>query len=238
MSASAEARELLAPTGRLRVALYLGGPSSALKAPDGSLRGVGHDLGRELARELRVPFEPVFFERIAEAVDATRAARVDVVFSNATPERAKVLDYSQPYLGIGLGYLARAGSPVTKIEGVDKPGVFIAVLAGGTSDSVLSRSLRQAQIVRARSVAEGIELLKSGQADLLATQKATLFEAGDQVPGSRVLDGNWGVEQHAIGIPKGRERALPFLREFVDDAVQRGVVRDAAKRAGLRGTEN
>jgi polar amino acid transport system substrate-binding protein len=236
MSATAEAREILAPSGRLRVALYLGGPSSALKDPDGTLRGVGHDLGRELARQLRVAFEPVLFERNSEVIDAVKAARVDVVFSNATPERMKEIDFSQPYLRIGLGYLVRAGSAVMKIESVDKPGVFVAVLAGGTSDSVLSKSLKQAQIVRARSVAEGIELLKNGQADLLATQKATLFEAGDQVPGSRVLEGNWGVENHAIGIPKGRERALPFLREFVDDAVKRGVVADAVKRAGLRGT--
>jgi polar amino acid transport system substrate-binding protein len=236
MSASAEAREVLAPGGRLRVALYLGGPSSALKAPDGSLRGVGHDLGRELARQLGVPFEPVLFERNSEVIDAVKAARVDAAFSNATPERMKVIDFSQPYLRIGLGYLARPGAPVSSIDGVDKPNVFVAVLAGGTSDSVLSKALKQAQIVRARSVAEGIELLKSGQADLLASQKATLFEAGDQVPGSRVLDGTWGVESHAIGIPKGRERALPFLGEFVDDAVKRGLVRDAVQRAGLRGT--
>jgi polar amino acid transport system substrate-binding protein len=236
MSASAEAREVLAPSGRLRVALYLGGPSSALKDKDGSLRGVGHDLGRELARELRVPFEPVLFERNSEVIDAVKAARVDAVFTNASPERMKQIDFSQPYLRIGLGYLARAGSPVTKIEDADRPGVFVALLAGGTSDNVLSRSLKQAQIVRARSVAEGVELLKNGQADLLASQKATLFEASDQVPGSHVLEGNWGIENHAIGIPKGRERALPFLRDFVEDALKRGVVRDAVQRAGLRGT--
>jgi len=52
MSAAAEARAILAPAGKLRVTLYLGGPSSALKEADGTLRGVGHDLGRELARQL------------------------------------------------------------------------------------------------------------------------------------------------------------------------------------------
>jgi polar amino acid transport system substrate-binding protein len=223
MSASAEARQILAPSGRLRVALHLGGPSSALKDADGTLHGVGHDLGRELARELRVEFEPVLYERMGEAVDAVREARADVVFGNATPERAKILDYSQPYLRVGLGYLARAGSPVTTLEAVDKAGVFIAVLAGSTSDSVLSRSLERAQIVRARSVAEGIELLRSAQVDVLAAQKATLVEAGDHLPGSRVLDGNWGTESHAIGIAKQRSRALPFLREFVDGAIQRGL---------------
>ena len=236
MSAAAEAREILAPSGRLRVALYLGGPSSTLKDADGTLRGVGYDLGRELARQLGVPFEPVFFQRPSEVFEAAKAGGVDAIFTNASAERVKALDFTQPYLRIGLGYLARPGSPVTKIEGVDKPGVFVVLLAGGTSDTVLSQSLKQAQIVRARSVAEGVQLLNSAQADLLATQKATLFEAADQVPGSRVLDGNWGAENHAIGIPKGRERALPFLREFVDDAIKRGVVSDAVKRAGLRGT--
>jgi hypothetical protein len=42
-------------------------------------------------------------------------------------------------------------------------------------------------------------------------------------------------ENYAIGIRKDRSRALPFLRDFVDDAVQRGVVRDAIQREGSRG---
>ena len=42
-------------------------------------------------------------------------------------------------------------------------------------------------------------------------------------------------ENYAIGIARDRSRALPFLREFVDDAVQRGVVRDAIQREGSRG---
>ena len=235
-SALAEARDLLAPGGRLRAGLYVGGPSSVLKDADGSLRGVGHDLARELARELRVEFEPVLFERNAEVIDAVKAARVDVVFSNATPERMKDIDFSQPYLRIGLGYLARADAPITDIREVDRRGVRVAILQGGTSDAVLSKSLKEAQIVRVRSVPEGIEFLRTGRVDVLASQKATLFEMADQLPGSRVVEGNWGVENHAIGIPKGRDRALPFLREFVDDAGQRGLVRDAVRRAGLRGT--
>lgn len=42
-------------------------------------------------------------------------------------------------------------------------------------------------------------------------------------------------ENYAIGIARDRSRALPFLREFVEDAVQRGVVRDAIQRQGSRG---
>lgn len=213
MSASAEAREALAPTGRLRVGLYLGGPSSALKDADGTLRGVGHDLGRELAQQLRVPLEPLFLDRPAEVFEAAKAGRVDAIFTNASPERVKVLDFTQPYFTL------------SSADGVDSAGVRVILLSGGTSDGVLSKRLKQAQIVRAKNVAEGVQLLRNGEADVLATQKATLFEMADQLPGSRVLDGDWGVENHAIGIPKGRERGLPFLREFVHDAVKRAVLR-------------
>ena len=236
MSASAEARNVLAPSGRLRVGLYLGGPSSALKDSDGTLRGVGHDLGRELARRLGVPFEPVFLDRPSEVFEAGKAARVDAIFTNASAERVKAMDFTQPSLRIGLGYLARPGFALASADAVDRPGVRVVLLAGGTSDGVLSKSLKQAQIIRAKNVADGVRLLRNGEADVLATQNATLFEMSDQLPGSRVLEGTWGAENHAIGIPKGRERALPFLREFVDDAIQRGLVRDAVKRAGLRGT--
>jgi polar amino acid transport system substrate-binding protein len=57
---SPDVRNVLAPTGRLRVGLYLGNPSSLLKDPvSGQESGVGFELGRELAKLLDVPFEQV-----------------------------------------------------------------------------------------------------------------------------------------------------------------------------------
>ena len=56
----AEVQRALAPSGKLRVGVYLGGPSSAVRDSNtGELKGVAHDLGKELARRLGVPFEPV-----------------------------------------------------------------------------------------------------------------------------------------------------------------------------------
>jgi polar amino acid transport system substrate-binding protein len=235
-SVPADVRDTLAPGGKLRAGYYLGGPSSAVRdAGTGELKGVGYDLGRELARSLGVPFEPVIFPRNAEVIDALKAGRVDVAFTNATPERAKDIDFSAPYLRIELGYLVPAGSGISSVDEVDRPAVRLGVLQGGTSDAVLSRTLKNARLVRARSVQDGVALLRAGELDAIATQKSTLFEMSDQLPGSRVLDGGWGFEHHAIGIPKGRERGLPYLREFAEQSVTTGRVQAAAARAGLRG---
>lgn len=63
----------LAPTGKLRVGLYLGTPTSILGDPaSGNAKGVGFDQGRELARRAGVAFEPVVFAKNAEVLAAAK----------------------------------------------------------------------------------------------------------------------------------------------------------------------
>ena len=55
-----EARQALAPTGKLRVGLLLGDSTQVIRdSASGEMKGVGFDLGKELARRMSVPFEPV-----------------------------------------------------------------------------------------------------------------------------------------------------------------------------------
>jgi len=236
-TASPEARAALAPTGPLRVGLYLGSPTSAIRdSVSGEVRGVGYELGRELARRLEVPFEPIFFPRNAEVLEAIRSGDADVAFTNATPQRAATMDFTDPYLEMELGYLVPAGSPVSHAEEVDRAGVRVGVTEGGTSDGRLSTELTEATLLRARTLDIALAMLDGGEIDVFATNKAILFELADQLPGSRVLEGGYGVEQHAIAIPLGRGQGMPFLRRFAQDAMAEGLVDDAAERAGLRGT--
>ena len=50
-------------------------------------------------------------------------------------------------------------------------------------------------------------MMTSGKLDAYATNKASLFEMAEKLPGSKVLDGRWGVEHFAVAIPKGRDQA-------------------------------
>ena len=231
-----EPATLLAPSGKLRSGLYVGTPTSILPEQPGQERvGVGYEIGKELAARLGVPYEPVVFPNNNGVLDAIKSGKVDTAFTNASPARAKEMDFAQPYLDIELGYLAPKGSPVTSVETVDIEGRRIGVTTGSSSDGVLSSALKKATVVRVDTFPQVIEMLKKGELDAFATNKATLFELSEKVPNSAVLDGRWGLERHAIAIPKGREAALPFLRAFTDDIRAKGLVTAAAKRAGLRG---
>jgi polar amino acid transport system substrate-binding protein len=236
-TAPPEVRQALAPSGKLRIGVYAESPISLIRdRATGEGKGLAHDTGREVARRLGVPFEVIEFPRVAEVLAALKAGEVDITVTNATAARAKDVDFTPPLLLLELGYLAPAGSPISSIADADRSGIRIGVTQGSTSSSTLPRQLKHAAIVPAPSMKSAIEMLSSRQVDAFATNKANLFEMADAVPGSRVLDGNWGVEHLAIAIPKGRTQAMPWLEKFVAEAKREGFVARAVEKAGLRGT--
>jgi polar amino acid transport system substrate-binding protein len=236
MSADSKVQQALAPSGKLRVGVYMGSPTSMLKhAASGETRGITYELGAELARRLGVPVEYVEYPRVAEVVAALKAGAVDFTVTNATPARAQDVDFTPPVLDVELGYLVPAGSAIKTLADIDRPGVRVGVTQGSTSRGTLGKAFKNAAISEAPTVKAATEMLGSGRLDAFATNKAVLFGMSDQLAGSRVLDGRWGVEHFGIGIPKGREAGLAFMRRFADEVNAAGDVLRAAERAGLRG---
>jgi polar amino acid transport system substrate-binding protein len=231
-------RNAIAPTGTLRVGL-ISVPVHTLRDPySGELRGVSHDLGRELAARLGVPFEPIVYPNPAAYVAAGQAGRWDVGSLGLTAERMAWFDLASPHLDVDHGYLVPAGSPVRSIDDVDQHGVRVAMVADSASDSVLAGRLRHASVVRGRDLSALIDLVAIGDADVIAAQKTNLFNIAPRLPGSLVLDGRPGSEAQALAIPKGRDaRALAYLQAFVDDAKRQGLVQRAIDRVGLRGVQ-
>ena len=229
-------RDVLAPTGELRVGVFPGSPlSMALDRATGEMHGLGVDLGKEFANRLGVPFEPVHFQRIAEVIEAMKAGDVDFTISNATPVRATHVAFSQTLISLELGYLVPAASPIATISDVGKPGLRVGVTRGSTSLGTIPKLLPDATIVPAENAKRAIEMFERRELDLFATNKPTLYEMSDRMPGSRVLDGRWGVEHIAVAIPRGREAGIEYLRRFVEEAQASGLLSQAVERAGLRG---
>lgn len=229
-------RRALAPTGKLRVGL-ISVPVHSIKDPySGELRGVSHDLGRELAARLDVPFEPIVYPNPTAYVAAGQAGRWDIGSVGVTPERQALFDLVEPHLEVDYGYLVPADTLIASVREADRPGVRVAVVERSSSDATLTRTLKQATIIRGRDLSALIDLVMMGDADVIAAQKTNLYNVAPRIPGSRVLDGRAGGEEQALAIPKGRDAlALAYVREFVRDAKSQGLVRRAIDRAGIRG---
>lgn len=55
----------------------------------GEMKGVGFDLGRELAQRIGVPFEPVLYPSVGVLLDSGKSGAWDVAFVGFSPERAR-----------------------------------------------------------------------------------------------------------------------------------------------------
>ena len=234
---TSEARAVLAPQGELRVAVYPGSPTSLVKAaaPE-DMRGVTVDLGRALALRLGVPARIVVYPRLAEALGAVQRGEADFTITNATAERAQVVDFAPALIDLERGVLVPEGSRVTAVDTMERAGATIGVSQGSSSEGLLGARVSQAKLRSFPTLAQAATALRQREIDAFATNKGILFELAEQVPGARVLDGRWGAEHLSPAVPKGRAAALSYLEAFARDVRGNGELERAAARAGLRGT--
>jgi len=231
-----EARNALAPTGKLRVGFISGSPIHATKdAASGEFKGVAVDLGKELARRVGVPFEPVAYSSVPALIAGATTGEWDVATMGINAERALVVDFTAPYMEVEFSYLVPQDSPISTLSDADRPGVRIGVVDKSSPDVYLTGTIRSATLVRAPTVAGMVESLRAGRADALFGTKAGMLSQAEKLAGARVLEGRSGGEETGMAIPKGRDLSAAYVRQFVESAKSEGLVKAAIERAALRG---
>lgn len=226
----------LAPTGTLRVGINFGNVLLASRDPSsGAPRGIAVDLMRELGRRSGVPVELVAYESAGRMAEGARPGAWDAAFLAVGPDRSGEIDFTAPYLEIDTTHLVPAGSPLRDMEDVDRKGVRIAVSDKSAYDLFLTRSLKQATLMRAPNVDASVALFVSEKLEALAGLKPALLDVSKSVPGSRVLDGRFTTVQQAVGTPKGRRAGRDYLREFVEDIKTSGLVAETIQKNGVHG---
>jgi polar amino acid transport system substrate-binding protein len=226
----------LAPGGKLRVGInhsnfLLVNPGS----PHGAPRGIAPDLALELGRRLGVPVQFVSFDGAGKTADAIRDAEVDAGFIASEAERASVIEFSSAYLELPATYLVPAGSPLGSLGEVDRAGVRIAVSGRSAYDLYLSRTLKNAELVRAESIPASFKLFVEQKLEALAGLKPGLLADLQMLPGARLLEGQFTAVQQSIGLPKKRAAAVRHVREFVEDAKRSGLVARLVEKHGVKG---
>lgn len=229
-------RTELAPTGTLRAGINAGNAILARKdAGTGGWRGVAIDLTRELAQRLGVPHEMVVYDTVGAMVDAAKTGAWDVAFLGSEPARETVISFTAAYLEIEATYLVPGASALRDASEVDRDGIRVAAPTRANYELYLTRMLKRAELVRGEGAEAAFDLLASGQVDALAGLKQALIGLAEKLPGSRMLDGRFMAVQQSIGVPKGRDAALAYLRGFVEDVKASGLVARAIEQTGARG---
>ncbi len=227
-SAPPDVVKSLAPTGRLRVALNLG--NIVLVQTDertGTPKGVTVDLAGELGRRLGVPVDFATFDGAGKAFEALKGGSVDIVFLAIEPVRAAEVAFSAPYVIIEGVYMVPKDSPIKSVDEVDRAGVRIGVNKASAYDLYLTRSLKQATLVRGES---GVDLFVDQKLEACAGVKQPIVAYAKTNPNVRVLDGRFMEIRQAMGTVKGRDAGARYLHAFVEEMKASGFVADGLKR--------
>lgn len=227
----------LAPTGTLRAAINL---SNFLlvtgRGNDGNPEGVSPDMARELANRLGVGLELLRYKTPGELADAAESGVWDIGNIGAEPARAQSIAFTAAYCEIEATYLVPAGSPITSVDEVDRPGIRIASAARSAYGLWLDRNISQAEVVNVNGLDGSLEAFVNQGLDALAGLRPRLITDVERVPGSRILPGRFTAVQQAIGTPRGRDEAgIQYLKAFVEDAKASGLVARLIEKHGVQG---
>ncbi|MGB8138059.1 MAG: transporter substrate-binding domain-containing protein, partial [Pseudolabrys sp.] len=157
----------------------------------------------------------------------------DLAFMPQDAERAKRVDFGPAYYVIESTYLVPAGSIIKSIEEVNQPGRRIIAISNTTTARSARRTAPNASVEEVPSVDKMTEMARQGQGDAFALSHDSFAGLLPQLPGARVLPGNFQQTGISVAVPKGRPVALQIVSELVEVAKTSGLVRRALDAAGF-----
>ena len=228
MSIPADVMTDLAPTGTLRASINLGNIVLAQGTPDAPA-GVTPELARALAKRLGVPCALSCFDAAGKAFEALKAGKVDVVFLAIEPVRAAEIEFTAPYVIIEGCYVVPKDSALKSPADVDRAGIRVGVNKASAYDLFLTRTLKNATLVRSE---DGAQTFLDEKLEAAGGVKQALQKFIAPHPGVRLIEPRFMEIQQAMGTAKGRLAGAAYLRSFIEEMKASGFVADALKRSG------
>ena len=201
----------------LVVGMELAYPPFEMTDESGNPVGVSVDLaralGEHLGREVRI--ENISFDGL---IPALKTGRIDLVISSmtATGERAKSIDFSDPYVQTGLAILARAGGGIERVEDLNKEGRTVSVKIGTTGHVYAQEQLGNARLLVLEREAECVLEVVQGTADAFIYDQLSIYKNWiRQQDTTKAILEPFQKEAWAVGLRKGNDTLRLQVNEFL-----------------------
>ncbi|MBX2885623.1 MAG: transporter substrate-binding domain-containing protein [Granulosicoccus sp.] len=170
--------EAIQSSGKLRMGVTQAPPWYSKNPSNGEWEsGLIVSIGNAMAEELGVEMVPVEVTW-ATAIAALEANKIDMMFLDATPKRAMVVDYPfQPLLYISLAVLATDELNVERWEDLNNKDVKVAVPQATSMDDFLTRTIPEADIQRFPDNGAALAAFQSGRVDAVSLFHPPLLAA-------------------------------------------------------------
>jgi polar amino acid transport system substrate-binding protein len=204
----------------LIVGMELAYPPFEMTDPAGNPAGVSVDLARDLGNSLgrEVEIQNIPFDGL---IPSLQTHKIDLIISSmtATPERARAIAFSDPYLTTGLCLLVGKTSPIKTIIDADEAGRVLVVKKGTTGHVYATDKIKKAKVLVLDAEAACVLEVVQGKADAFIYDQISTYENWRRNEDTtRALLKPFQTETWAIGLRQDdaalRQQVNQFLQNY------------------------
>ncbi|WP_129044451.1 glutamate ABC transporter substrate-binding protein [Companilactobacillus metriopterae] len=191
---------------------------------DGEDKGFEIDLAKAITKKMLGKDAKAKFVTVTSQsrIPLLKNGNIDAIIATMTitPDREKVLDFSDSYFDAGQSILVKDGSDVKKVS--DLNGKTVIGVVGSNSVQNVQKYAPDAKVLQLPDYAQAMTALKSGQGDALTTDNVILAGMAVQNPGYVVQGKPFTVEPYGIGINKGQDDFKQAINKALEEVIKDG----------------
>ena len=213
--------------GKLTMSTNAAFPPYEMTTDDGGFEGIDVEIATAIAAKLGLELDILDMDFDA-ALLAVNEGKSDIVMAGVTvtEDRKLVMDFTDSYATGVQVVIVKEGSDVTMDNLGEK---MIGAQRGTTgyiyaSDTPENGGYGEDHVVAYDNGASAVQALMNGQVDCVIIDSAPAAEYVKANPGLTTLDGEWVVENYAIGCNKGNTALVDAINAALAELIADGTV--------------
>lgn len=209
---------------KLVVGMELAYPPFETKDSSGQPSGISVEFAKAFGKSID---REVVIENIAwdGLIPSLQSGKADMVISSMTitEERAKTVDFSDPYANASLAILSNKNANIQKIEDLNVAGKKIAVKTGSTGYLYAQNNLKNAEIIALSDESACATEVAQGKADGFIYDQLTIYRNWkiNEATTSALFIPFQDVDKWGVAIKKGnttlQNQLNSFIKQYTND---------------------
>ena len=221
-TANADVLQDIQSRGTLKVGMLVDFPPYGLMNEQNQPDGYDADVAKLLAKDMGIKLQLVPVTG-PNRIPYLLSGQVDVLVASLgiTPERAKSVEFSEPYAAITIAVYGNDNVNVAKPE--DLAGKTIAVARASTQDTAVTKvAPPSATIRRFDSDAAALQALISGQVPLIGCSNVCYLTIQKLAAGKYNKKFELSSQVQGIAVKPGEQKLLARINQFIDKVKANG----------------
>ncbi|USS91571.1 transporter substrate-binding domain-containing protein [Fructobacillus americanaquae] len=192
-------------------------------------KAVTKQISKQLGEKLTPSFVTV---STASKIQLLKNTNIDGVFGvmTITPERAKIVDFSQPYFPAGQSLLVKKDSGIKSVNDLNDPSKTVLVVVGTTAAQNIKKFAPKAKTIALQDYASAMQALKAGQGQAISTDNAILYGLATENPDYQVVGGTLTNGPYGAAFDHDQKPMVDQVNQAINTMKKNGVYNQLIKK--------